>query len=93
MRANRNISGARIKQARELLDITQEQLAARLAREAHESGLASGWVPSRQMVERMEAGDKIVTDIYLYLLARVLQADPGWLIGWPDSRPPKPEKT
>lgn len=89
MRAHRNISGDRIKQARELRAITQEQLAARLAHEAHESGVLSGWVPSRHMIERMEAGDKVVTDAHLYLLARVLATDPGWLIGLPGSRPPK----
>jgi transcriptional regulator with XRE-family HTH domain len=91
-RNDRNVCGARLKLLREHLDLTQEQVAARLAFVAEETKLLPGWIPSRHIVERIEAGDREVTDKDLLVLSLALSVDPAWLLGHPSGKSPLPEK-
>lgn len=88
-RNTRNLSAERIKACRKLRGLKQEQLAARIADVAGDLGILAGWVPSRDSIERWEAGAKIVTDQHLRLLSVALNVDPRWLIGDPAGEPPK----
>lgn len=72
--------------------LTQEQLAGRLASAADELSLPLDWVPTRDIVEKWEAGEKVVSDYHLRLLAVALSVDPRWLIGDPAGEPPKPNR-
>lgn len=81
-RRDRNLCSQRVQVARLKMGITQEQLAARLTIAAAELDLLPGWTPSRQIVEKIEAGDREVTDKELVLLSYVLRVDPRLLLGY-----------
>ena len=71
-RTDRNEVGPAISRAREKLGLTQEDLAGRAA--------AIGWVISRDVVKRIERGEREVTDIELKNLAKALRVPPGRLL-------------
>ncbi len=60
----RNLVGPQVRRARTQLDLTQEDLAAKLQR--------AGWDVSRASLAKIEAQLRWVADAELYLLAEVL---------------------
>jgi transcriptional regulator with XRE-family HTH domain len=66
----------RIKARREHLDISQEQVAARLQ--------TYGINVSRNWVSAVERGRNRVPDDWICALAAALQTDPNALLGWED---------
>ena len=64
---------ARVREAREMAGLTQSQLAARI-------GTQSGWVPSREDINRVERGTRIVSDLECQVLASALGCDAAWLV-------------
>ena len=72
-RTDRNEIGPTLSQLREKLGLTQEDLAGRAA--------AIGWSISRDVVKRIERGEREVTDIELKLLAKALRIPPALLLG------------
>lgn len=87
-RRDRNSSGHRIREVRVLRRLTQSELAAQLTIMTGELEQIPDWAPSREMVERIENGDKVVSDQMLLALSLVLEVDPRWLIGHPAGIPP-----
>lgn len=71
-RTDRNEIGPAVAKIREKLGLTQEDLAGRTA--------AIGWVISRDVVKRIERGEREVTDIELKNLARALRIPPAKLL-------------
>ena len=68
-----NVSGARIRQRREELRLSQEQLSARLQ--------LLGLELNQKVVSRVETGLRVVPDFELDYYARVLDTDVLWLLG------------
>ena len=68
-----NVSGARIKQRREELRLSQEQLSARLQ--------LLGLELNQKVVSRVETGLRVVPDFELDYYARALDTDILWLLG------------
>lgn len=64
-RKDRNSVGKMVMKLRVDRDLTQQDLAGRLA--------AVGWNVSRDIVQRIESGEREVTDIDLRLLAKGLR--------------------
>jgi transcriptional regulator with XRE-family HTH domain len=64
-RTDRNSVGKTVSRLREKLNITQEELAGRAA--------GIGWTISRDVVKRIERGEREVTDIELRLLSAALR--------------------
>lgn len=71
-RTDRNEIGPVVARIRSQLRLTQEDLAGRAA--------AVGWVISRDVVKRIERGEREVTDIELKALARALRVPPALLL-------------
>ena len=71
-----NMSGNRIKKARKMAGITQDQLAARMQVENIQI--------NQRAVSRIETGERLVTDYELYFFSRVLKTDMEWLLGIKD---------
>ena len=69
----KNICGARVKEARRRLGLSQIDLAARLQVE--------GVVIERDSVSRIEIGTRFVADYELVILARVLGVSVTYLLG------------
>ena len=69
----KNICGKRVKEARQRLSLSQENLAARLQIE--------GVIIERDSVSRIEIGTRFVADYELLVLARVLNVSFGFLLG------------
>lgn len=69
----KNISGERIRQARAVKHLSQEELAARMQ--------VRGVVLERAGVSRIETGDRFVTDYELLNFAEVLGVTVDWLLG------------
>lgn len=69
----KNICGERIKNARRALNLSQENLAARLQVE--------GVIIERDSVSRIEIGTRFVADYELLALCRVLKVTPEYLLG------------
>ena len=69
----KNISGERIKAARKRLNLSQENLAARLQIE--------GVIIERDSISRIEIGTRFVADYELAALCRVLGVTPEYLLG------------
>ena len=69
----KNICGARVKEARKRLGLSQIDLAARLQVE--------GVVIERDSVSRIEIGTRFVADYELVILARVLCVSVTYLLG------------
>ena len=68
-----NVSGARIRQRREELKLSQEQLSARLQ--------LLGLELNQKVVSRVETGLRVVPDFELDYDARGLDTDVLWLLG------------
>ena len=68
-----NCSGLRIKQQRENLGLSQEQLAARLQLYGIEMG--------QKTISRIETGLRVVPDHELLWFARALETTSSWLMG------------
>lgn len=69
----KNISGDRIRQARVVQRMRQEDLAAKLQ--------IAGVIMERDSVSRMEIGTRFVTDYELMVLSKVLGVSMQWLVG------------
>ena len=70
-----NQIGARVKERRRALGLTQDALCGRLA-------LATNgrWNPDRRDVVRIEIGTRIVSDVEMLALAEALDCDACWLL-------------
>lgn len=68
-----NLSGERVREARQGAGISQEQLAARLQLK----GLQVG----QMAISRIETGKRIVPDFELPMLASALGVSTDWLLG------------
>lgn len=73
-----NISGERIKEARQRRGLTQEGLSVKLQL----LGLQVG----QMAISRMETGKRLMPDFELPLLANALGVTTGWLLGREDSQ-------
>lgn len=69
----KNICGARVKEARKQLKLSQENLAAKLQLE--------GVVMERDSVSRIEIGTRFVADYELLALCKILNVTPEYLLG------------
>ena len=69
----KNVSGERIKEARKRLNLSQDNLAARLQIE--------GVIIERDSISRIEIGTRFVADYELLVLCRVLGVTPEYLLG------------
>lgn len=83
-----NLIGPQVKRAREACGLTKEQLAAQLK--------ATGMNASAVIVDDIEAQERGVTDIELFVLAQTLQVPyeslfPLDVLRYMHSRKPKPE--
>ena len=70
---SKNICGARIKEARKSLKLSQEELAAKLQ--------VSGVNIERDSVSRIEIGTRFVADYELAALCKILNVTPEYLLG------------
>jgi transcriptional regulator with XRE-family HTH domain len=71
-RKDRNEVGRVVARMRSKLTLTQEDLAGRAA--------AIGWLISRDVIKRIERGEREVTDIELKNLAKALRVPPALLL-------------
>ena len=69
----KNICGERIKEARKKLNLSQENLAAKLQIE--------GVIIERDSVSRIEIGTRFVADYELLALCKILKVSPEYLLG------------
>ena len=69
----KNICGARIREARKKLNISQDDLAARLQ--------VSGVVIERNSISRIESGVRFVADYELLVFSKILNVTPAYLLG------------
>ena len=69
----KNVSGERIKEARKRLNLSQDNLAARLQVE--------GVIIERDSISRIEIGTRFVADDELLVLGKVLGVTPEYLLG------------
>ncbi len=67
-----NVCGSRVREAREKLKLSQDQLAARLQTE--------GLGVNQNSVSRIERGKRIIADFELAALAKVLSMEINWLL-------------
>ena len=70
---SKNICGAKIKEARKSLKLSQEELAAKLQ--------VSGVNIERDSVSRIEIGTRFVADYELAALCKILNVTPEYLLG------------
>lgn len=70
-KGRKNLCGNRVKEARDRLNITQTDLAARLQ--------VAGITMERDSVSRIEIGTRFVTDYELAVLAKILGVSMEWL--------------
>lgn len=68
----RNIIGKRVKEGRKKLNLSQEELAAKLE--------SSGWKINRVGIAKIETGLRQVTDIQVMILAKILKVPSDWLL-------------
>lgn len=68
----KNICGRKVREARNKLNLTQDEFAARLQVEGVNIG--------RDSVSRLEKGTRFVADYELKILAKVLDVDISWLV-------------
>ncbi len=71
-----NVSGDKVRAARELAGLSQEQLAAKIQ--------LSGLSITQKAISRIETGDRIVADYELEFLAEALGATVYQLLGIDD---------
>lgn len=69
----KNVVGKHIKELRERLGITQEQLAIRLE--------MAGWEVDRFIISKIERGERQVLDIETQMIAKVLKVSVASLFG------------
>ena len=69
----KNICGERVKAARKKLNLSQENLAAKLQRE--------GVIIERDSVSRIELGTRFIADYELLALCKILNVSPEYLLG------------
>jgi len=69
-----NITGNKVRTARESLGLSQEQLAAKIQ-------LAGLNNITQKTISRIETGDRIVADYELIYLAEALEVTVYWLLG------------
>lgn len=69
----KNISGERVREARQKKHLSQSELAARMQVE--------GVVIERDSISRIESGARFIPDYELPVLARVLGVSVEWLLG------------
>lgn len=69
----KNISGDRIREARQKKRLSQSDLAAKMQVE--------GVVIERDSISRIEIGTRFVPDYELPVLARILDVSVDWLLG------------
>ena len=69
----KNICGARVREARKRLNLSQDDLAARLQ--------VSGVVIERNSISRIESGARFVADYELLVLSKILNVTPTYLLG------------
>ena len=70
---SKNICGKRVKDARKSLNLSQENLAAKLQIE--------GVIIERDSVSRIELGTRFVADYELLALCKILNVTPEYLLG------------
>lgn len=70
-----NLVGPRVQQRRDQLRLKQDELCARIAMETQ-----GAWSPGWQDLSRIENGARIVSDVEVVLLAKVLECSPCWLL-------------
>ena len=71
-KGKKNITGDKIRQARALRDVTQQELAARLQIE--------GVLIERNSISKIESGERFVADYELVNIAKVLNVTVEWLL-------------
>lgn len=69
----KNISGDRIREARQKLRLSQVDLAARMQ--------VDGIMIERDSVSRIEIGTRFIPDYEIPLFAKVLHVSSDWLLG------------
>ena len=67
-----NVSGVRIRQAREAAKLSQEALAAKLQ--------LLGLEISQKSISRIETGERVVPDYEIKFFAKALRISPIWLL-------------
>ena len=70
---SKNICGARVREARKRLKLSQENLAAKLQ--------LAGVTMERDSVSRIEIGTRFVADYELLMLCKILNVTPSYLLG------------
>lgn len=81
-----NLIGSRLKQRRQLLQVTQDKLCGQVAY------LTEGaWVPTRHDIYRIEAGTRTVSDAEMVALAASLDCSLVWLVCGTENEPPMRE--
>ena len=69
----KNICGARVREARKKLGLSQGDLAAKLQ--------VSGVIIEKNSISRIESGARFVADYELLVLSNVLNVSPSYLLG------------
>lgn len=70
-----NLAGERVRERRDELDLTRTDLAGRLA-----DSTDAQWNPEFPEIRRLEAGQRIISDLELLALGRALNCEPEWLL-------------
>lgn len=73
----KNLAGRRIKQARRMLKLSQQDLAAKMQIE--------GIIIERDSISRIEIGTRFIPDYEIPLFAKVLHVSADWLLGLTDN--------
>ena len=73
---SKNICGIRVKEARKKLNLSQENLAAKMQIE--------GVVIERDSISRIEIGTRFVADYEIAALCKTLKVTPAYLLGIED---------
>ena len=68
-----NVSGRKVRELRERMKLSQDQLAARMQ--------VQGVPLTQKAISRIETGERVVADYELMLLAQVLGTTVGALLG------------
>lgn len=75
----KNLVGARIRERRLALGLTQDGLCARLAT-ATDGVMDTVWIADDQEISKIENGNRSVHDLELIALARALECHACWLL-------------
>lgn len=76
-KGKKNISGDRIREARQKLRLTQHDLAAQMQ--------VAEIILERESISRIENGTRFVADYEIPVFAEVLHVSVDWLLGLTDS--------